>query len=155
MRFLTVLFVVAMTTGCGGDPKPAPPAAASKPAAPKPADESRRLPKANLLDSRIVDDHLMGKAFMPGGTLGSYRKSKTEYEIFIAKAPAPADAALVLLEWKRALSSARLVPAFGAYSGQDAGVPVFVFTKGPWIAGIRGLADKDADPVARTLASAL
>jgi hypothetical protein len=121
----------------------------------RPADESRRFPKENLVESRIVERQLMGKSFMPGGTLGLYRKGRSEYELFLAKMPSANDAAIALLDWKRALADAKLVPAFGAYFGRDGERPVFVFTKGSWIAGVVGLNEKQADLPARELASRL
>lgn len=89
---------------------------------------------------------------MPGGTLATYRKGKTEYSMFLAKLPNATDAALLLLDWNKSLTGAHLVPSFGGYFGQDAGRPVFVFTKGAWIAGVVGLPEKEADLEARTLA---
>lgn len=123
--------------------------------APKPPDESRRFPKANLLETKVVDKELMGKPFMPGGTLARYKKGKTEYEMFIAMLSTPQDAAILLPDWRKTLADAKLIPSFGGYFGQDAGRPVFVFAKGAWIAGIAGLAEKQADVQARLLAAEL
>jgi hypothetical protein len=92
---------------------------------------------------------------MPGGTLGHYKKGKTEYEVFIAKLPTPLDAAILLPDWSKALTGSKLVPSFGGYFGLDAGRPVFVFSKGAWIAGIAGLSEKDVDAFARILAAQL
>jgi hypothetical protein len=128
----------------------------SKPAEkPKPADESRRFPKTNLVGTIVVDQQLLGKPFMPGGTLAQYKKGKTEYQMFLAKTAMPNDAALILPDWRTVLTDAKLIPSFGGYFGRDAGRPVFVFSKGPWIAGIAGLEQKDADTEARKLAAAL
>jgi hypothetical protein len=103
----------------------------------------------------VVDKELLGKAFMPGGTLGQYRKGKTEYDVFVARAATSTDAALILPDWEHALTDAKFIPSFGGYFGHDAGRPVFVFTKGPWIAGIAGLPEREADRIARELAKAL
>jgi len=123
--------------------------------APKPPDESRYLPRTNQISTEVVADHLLGKTFMPGGTLGHYKNGKSEYEMFVRKLAAPLDAALLLPEWQKELKGSKLVPAFGAYAGDDAGRPVFVFTKGAWIAGIAGLTEKQADLPARALATLL
>ena len=157
IRFVHVALAGLLLTGCGGGEKRAATTdtKAAEPARPKPADESRRMPKDNLVDTRVVDDDLMGKSFMPGGTVGRYKKGKGEYELFLAKMPSPNDAAIALLDWKRALADAKMIPAFGAYYGLEGGKPVFVFTKGPWVAGVSGLKEKDADPPARLLASRL
>ena len=145
-----------MLCSCGSQPKPTPSAQpAAQPAPAKPADESQRFPKANLVDSKVVDNHLLGKDFMPGGTLAHYKRGKAEYDMFVARTDSPTDAAILLLDWKKAMTDANLVAAFGGYFGKDNGQPVFVFTKGAWIVGIAGLSQKQADPEARLLAVAL
>jgi len=116
----------------------------------RPADESRRFPKAELTESRVVDNQAMGKSFLPGGTIATYRKG--EYELFLVKMADAQSAAIALLDWKKELTEAKLIPAFGGYFGKDAGRPVFVFTKGAWVAGVAGLKEKDADAKARLLA---
>ena len=75
--------------------------------------------------------------------------------MFVSKLPNPTDAAIRLLDWKRAMSDAKLVPSFGGYSGKDGDNLVFVFAKGDWLAGIRGLNERDADAQARLLAAQL
>jgi len=50
---------------------------------PKPLTTNSRLafPSPNLVDTKVVDKQLLGKPFMPGGTLAHYKKGKTEYEM--------------------------------------------------------------------------
>jgi hypothetical protein len=146
-----VIFLVS----CGSAPNPPAPSNPPKAEAPKPSDETRHLPKANLVESKVVDKELLGKPFMPGGTLGHYKKGKTEYDVFIAKLPTALDAAILLPDWSKALAGSKLVPSFGGYFGQDGARPVFVFSKGTWIAGIAGLPEKDVDAPARILAAQL
>jgi hypothetical protein len=121
----------------------------------KPAGESRCFPKANLVETKVVDKEFLGKPFMPGGTLVRYKKGKTEYEMFAARLPSALDAAILLPDWDKALAGSKLIPSFGGYFGQDSGRSVFVFSKGAWIAGIVGLPGKEADLTARTLAGQL
>jgi hypothetical protein len=150
--------LAALLVSCGSEPKPTVPAEAPKTkaaTAPKPADESSRFPKPNLIDTKVVDDHLIAKPFMPGGTIAHYKKGKLEYDMFITKLANPTDAAILLPDWRKALTDAKLIPSFGGYYGTDAGRPIFVFSKGAWIAGIVGLPKKDADAHARVLAAAL
>lgn len=154
MKPLAVIALAAALCSCGSAPKPA----ASEPArktTPPPSDESRRFPKANLVDTKVVEKELMGKPFMPGGTLARYKKGAVEYEMFIAKLPDATTAAITLPDWRKALSGAKLVPSFGGYFGHDNGRPVFVFSKNAWIAGIAGLPEKDAGAQARLLAAQL
>ncbi len=143
---------VLLLTSCGSQPKPEP---VTKAETPKPSDESARFATANLVETKVVDKELMGKPFMPGGTLARYKKGKKEYEMFVTKLPTATDAAILLPDWRKALSDSKLVPSFGGYFGMDAGRPVFVFSKGAWIAGIAGLPEKEADAEARILAARL
>lgn len=154
MRTLLLAFAAVVLTACSSKPEPVKEAAAPPPA-PRPADESRRFPSADRVETQVVDKEIAGKAFMPGGTIAKYRKGKTEYEMFIARAASPTHAAITLSDWRKVMTDPKLVAAFGGYMGQDNGVPTFVFTKGQWIAGIRGLNEKQADLPARTLAARL
>jgi hypothetical protein len=156
MRTLPVAALAILLSSC--DSKPSAPTPTPVPkvvSTPKPADESRRFPKEYRVGTIVMDKELLGKQFMPGGTLGQYRKGKIEYEVFVARAATSTDAALILPDWEHALTDAKFIPSFGGYFGRDAGRPVFVFTKGPWIAGIAGLPEREADGVARKLAKAL
>jgi hypothetical protein len=156
MRLAFLLPAAAvLLVSCGTEPKPSAPEPAKPSAAAKPRDESRRLPLPNRVDTQVVDAQLLGKSFMPGGTLAHYKRGRIEYSMFIAKLPTAQDAAFLLLDWNKALTAAKLIPSFGGYFGQDAGRPVFVFAKGAWIAGVAGLPEKDADMAARTLAAHL
>ncbi|MGA3186499.1 MAG: hypothetical protein ABSF22_05250 [Bryobacteraceae bacterium] len=157
MRTLTVAAFVILLSSCESKPAEAPkPVETAKPVeALPPADESRRFPKPNLAGTIVVEKQLLGKPFMPGGTQAHYKKGKTEYDMFLAKTASANDAALMLPDWRGALTDAKLIPSFGGYFGNDAGRPVFVFAKGAWIAGVAGLNQKEADAAARKLAAAL
>lgn len=163
-KVIVTSVAVVLLISCGGDTKPAPSSAPAKQAEvskpnQKPSDESRRFPTANLTGTEVVDRQLMGKAFMPGGTIAHYKKGKVEYDLFAARLADANAAAFLLPDWRKALSdgttAAQLVPSFGGYFGADAGRPVFVFSRGAWIAGVAGLPLKDADTEARTLAARL
>lgn len=156
MRTLTVAAFVILLSSCDSKPPEAPKTEAPKAAeTPKPADESRRFTKVHLIDTIVVEKQLLGKPFMPGGTLAQYKKGKTEFEMFVAKTASPTEAATILPDWKKLLTDAKYIASFGGYYGRDSGRPVFVFTKGAWIAGVAGLPEKDADAEARKLAKAL
>jgi hypothetical protein len=156
MRTLTVAAFAILLSSCDSKPAEPPKVEAPKTAeTPKPADESRRFTKVHLIDTIVVEKQLLGKPFMPGGTLAQYKKGKTEFEMFVAKTASPTEAAVILPDWKKVLTDAKYVASFGGYYGHDAGRPIFVFTKGAWIAGVAGLPEKDADAAARKLAKAL
>jgi hypothetical protein len=149
---LYFLATIPWLVSCGSAPPPAP---AKKAEVPKPFDESHRFPTENLVGTKVFDAALTGKPFMPGGTLATYRKGKIEYEMFVSELPSATDAAILLPDWRRALKDAKLIPSFGGYFGDNEGRPMFVFTKGAWIAGVAGLPEKDADRQARILAAQL
>ena len=155
MRTLFVAAVAIVLISCSAKQEPPTEPSTPKAAAPKPADESRRFPAADQIGTAVVEKGIAGKPFMPGGTVAKYRKGKTEYEMFVARAASPTHAAIALSDWRKVMTDPKLVASFGGYMGQDNGVPTFVFTKGQWIAGIRGLPEKQADLPARTLASRL
>ncbi|MGD0365569.1 MAG: hypothetical protein ABSC93_32195 [Bryobacteraceae bacterium] len=156
MRTLVIpALAAALLISCGAEPKPSAPEPDKPAAAARPADESRRLPLADRVDAQVVDNHLLDKPFMPGGTLAHYKRGKIEYSMFVARMPNAQDAAFLLLDWHKALASAKIIPAFGGYFGQDGARPVFVFAKGAWVAGVAGLPEKDADLAARGLAAHL
>lgn len=155
MRTACVLSFVMLLAGCGSDaPKPAQSAAQPAPAQ-KVADESRRFPLADQVDTKVVDREMLGHSFMPGGTIAHYKKGKVEYDMFVARMADANAAVFALPDWRKALTDAKLVPSFGGYFGLDNGRPVFVFSKGVWIAGVAGLNEKDADAPARLLAAHL
>lgn len=70
MRIVALLAALALLTiSCGSAPKPAAQELAKSVEPPKPADESQRFPTANLVKTEVVDKALLGKQFMPGGTV--------------------------------------------------------------------------------------
>lgn len=151
---VSLLALIAASAGCGENKQPAEIRKEPQATRPQPADESRRFPKTGLVETRVTPV-VFGKEFLPGGTVAAYRTAKREWTTFVIKAASPSDAAIALLNWKKALSDSKLVPSFGGYFGTEGGRPVFVFTKGPWVAGVVGLPEKDADAQARLLAARL
>ncbi len=152
------LFLAAVSlalSSCSSQPKPSAVEPPKKADAPKPSDETRRFPMINFVDSQVVGKELLGKPFMPGGTLAHYKKGRIEYDMFVAKLPSATGAAILLPDWQKALTNSKLIPSFGGYFGQDGARPVFVFAKDAWIAGVVGLSEKEADPQARALAAKL
>src|SRR5260370_4984580 len=151
---VVLVCVTLLLASCGPDSKPAT-EVVKKVDAPKPQDESRRCPQTNLVDTKVVEKELMGQPFMPGGTLARYKKGAAEYEMFVAKFSNSDKPAFLLLDWKKAMTDAKLIPSFGGYSGMVDGRPVFVFSKGLWLACIAALPQAQADLEARTLAGRL
>jgi hypothetical protein len=61
----------------------------------------------------------------------------------------------LLLDLKTTLVDPAYIASMGGYFGTDSGKPVYVFAKNKYLAGITGLAEDLADPIARQLAARL
>ena len=88
-----MLFTAVAMISCSSPPKEAAAPAAKQAERRKPADESQRFPDTDRVQTKVVDEHLLDKPFMPGGTLAHYKKGKQEYDLFAGKADSPTDAA--------------------------------------------------------------
>ena len=92
---------------------------------------------------------------MPGGNLANYKTRDGEYEMFLVQAADPQAAAFMLLDWKSAMTGSKYLAHMGGYAGTLDGKPIYVFSKGPYLAGISGLPEPKADTVARVFAARL
>lgn len=152
------MFALVFAVGCSSSTAPAPkaePAKAEPKAAVKPAPEDIRFPKANRVEVVQVAEPLYGKSFLAGGNIARYKKGAKEFELFLIKASSPAATGVMIFDYKNVLTDAKFVAHFGGYAGKDGGTEVFLFTKGSWFAGVRGLPQPEADTLAREFASRL
>jgi len=154
-RFCLALAVLLFSSGACSNPalevKTAPPADATDP----PPDQSQHFPQTGLIKMERVPDHLLDKKFMPGGNLASYKRGKLEYQQFLGTMADADHAAFLLLDWNKELKGSKYLAHMGGYAGMDGGRPLYVFTKGAWIAGVAGLPQDQADIVARQFAARL
>ena len=155
MRAWALTLAFAALVGCGGQPANVPQASPVVRIGAMPDTPMVSFPVANLVKTQVFAGQLMGQAFMPGGRVATYSKGGKEYQMFATQVGSALDAAVLLPDWRKALTGAKLVPSFGGYFGMDAGKPVFVFAKDKWVAGVAGLPIKDADAAARLLAAEL
>jgi hypothetical protein len=118
-------------------------------------DNTALLLPANRTGTRVVPDHLLGKAALPGGSLGDYDANGKKYQLFIIETASAQDAAILLLDLKVTLTDPAYIAYMGGYFGMDAGAPVYVFAKAKYLAGVVGLPKDAADPIARQLAARL
>jgi hypothetical protein len=120
-----------------------------------PQDVATKFPLTGQTRIELVPDHLLGKDFMPGGNLADYQTASGKYQMFLVKMPDSQKAAFVLLDWQSAMPKAKYLAHMGGYFGMDQGKPVYVFSKGPYLAGLVGLSEEKADPEARRFAAKL
>ncbi len=150
--YLVMLALVALLAGCGA-PVAAPPPVATKPA--KPADETNKFPAKDRVQVEIAEEHVLGIAKLPAGNVAAYQAAGRQWKLFLIKTKSNEAAALLLFDYKASLANVKFVPHFGGYAGDDGATPMFLFQKGPFLAGVAGLPEKDADTLARDFAARL
>jgi hypothetical protein len=154
-RFVCVL-AIGLLGGCGGGEAPQQTAAQKEPApVAKPPDQSRRFPSTNQVKIEIVDNHLLGKDFLPGGNLAEYEREGKKYQQFLITAKTPDQATFMMMDFKAQLSGAKFLGHFGGYFGLDGETPVLLFPLNNYLAGVVGLPQDEADLVARDFAARL
>jgi len=152
MRGFTAIVVALLLAGCNSTPTPT---KTEVPPPPPVHDNTAMLPSVNRTGTRVVPNHLLGKSMLPGGTIGEYDDNGRKYQLFIIETESAQDAAIMLLDFKVALTDPAYIAYMGGYFGTDAGNPVYVFGKSQYLAGVTGLAEDLADPIARQLAQRL
>ena len=140
---------------CGGGPPKEQPQSVPAAAPAKPVDDSQRFPLADQVSMRLVNDHVLGKEFLPGGNVAEYRRRGKAYQQLLIHASSAEAAALLLFEFKSHLRDAKYLAHMGGYFGMDGTTPVYIFQKGAFLAGLAGLPEKDADLLARQFAARL
>lgn len=152
MRMILSLCLLAALAGCGSAPAPSP-----RPVPPRPrvADDTHHFPAANRASASVVEDHLLGHAFLPGGNIAHYKKGAREYDLILIRTSSPEAAALLLLDYKKHLQNPKVIAHFGGFAGADSGKPAFLFAKGAWLGGVLGLPQEEADLAAREFAARL
>jgi hypothetical protein len=151
----SLLLTALVLTSCGsGSDKKAAVAEAVPP--PAPVKDNRILLLAeNQKVAMLVQNHLLGKKVFPGGTLGEYDDGDRKYQLFIISTASPQDAAILLLDTKVTMGDPQYIAYMGGYYGTDAGKPFYVFADKQYLAGVVGLPEDLADPIARQLAARL
>lgn len=151
---LALLLAALCLAGCSSQPASAPAPAPEKKTV-RPPDDTHRFPAQDQVESKVVAGPLLGHSFLSGGNIATYRKGKRQYELLLVRAASPTAAAILLLDYKKALKDPKLIAHFGGYFGLDSGRPAFVFTKNRWLCAVVGLPEADADAVARPFAARL
>lgn len=150
-----IIAVLALGLGaCSSNQAPPPmPPPSSTAVKPKIPDLTRSFPGKNRKGVEIVEQGIAGSKILPGGNVGTYQAGGKSWQLFLIPVKSAEAAAILLLDYKSTLSNPAYVPAFGAYAGHSGATHIFVLQKGPYLAGIAGLNDKDADPIAREFAA--
>ena len=121
------------------------------------------LPADHQTSATVVRSHILDNKTLPGGSLGEYEAQGRKYQLFIVESTSAQEAAFLMLDFKDTLKNPVYIAYMGGYfgepmnpSGTPAGdKPVYVFAKGNFLAGVVGLSQAMADPIARELAARL
>jgi hypothetical protein len=151
MKACCALLAAVLLSACGA-PAPQKKVEQHTVAAPPPKDNTDKLLPLNRVSARVVPEHVLGNSALPGGTVGEYEAKGQKYQLFIVETDSPQSAAFLLLDVKGTLKDPEYMAYFGGYFGTDANGGVFVFAKGKYLAGVAGLPQAKADPIARELA---
>ena len=151
MRGLAVIAICGALVSCSSPPEKK----AETPSPPPVKDDTALLLPLNRASAKVVPNHLLGKDALPGGTVGDYEVGGSKYQLFIIETNSAQAAAILLLDLKATLKDPAYIAYMGGYFGGDAGGPVYVFAKAKYLAGVVGLAEDRADPIARQLAARL
>ena len=94
------------------------------------------LPAEGLKGTEVVQNHLLGKEQMPGGTLGNYEAKGKKYRLFVIDVDDNQKAAFLLLDLKKTLKDPDYIDYMGGYFGNDGAQNVYVFAKLHYLAGV-------------------
>jgi len=150
MRGWVWIGVIALA-GCSNAPEKK----AEAPVAAVVTDNTAQLLPLNRTSAKVVPDHLLGKSPLPGGTIGDYDVNGLKYQLFIIETDSAQSAAILLLDLKATLKDPAYIAYMGGYFGTDANGPVYAFAKAKYLAGVVGISEDRADPIARQLAARL
>ena len=109
----------------------------------------RCFPVTGRIAIKEVPNHLFNNQAFPSGILADYKG----YQLFLMRTPGNQQAAFLLLDYKKTLRAPRYLPNMGGFYGTDStDHPHYIFAKGPFLAGVIGLPQDQADPIAREFA---
>src|SRR6185312_5037451 len=99
MRFAAPLFMLVCVglVGCSSSPEPAA-APAAKPAPPRVLDHTSLFSDEGKVDARVVPDHILDIAALPGGSLAEYKVKGKTYQMFIIDTDTNQNAAFMMVD---------------------------------------------------------
>ena len=155
MKSIVMTLSLALVWGCGSPNDQ--PVVETKQVRPveKILDETHKFPKDGLVESKLVESHLAGKEFMPGGNFAEYDAKGKKYQMFFTLRGTGDEALFLLMDYKDLLEDSKFIAHLGGYFGSHEGVPTLVFQKNMYLIGVTGLDEKDADMAARAIAARL
>ncbi len=155
MRFLLLAGLGLLMAGCASAPDKKAAVTEAPPPSPPVKDDRVFLLAENQKSAAMVQDHVLGMKVLPGGTVGEYDDGARKYQLFIIETASAQDAAILLLDTKAAMTDPQYIAYMGGFFGTESGKAFYVFADKKYLAGVVGLAEDLADPIARQLAARL
>jgi hypothetical protein len=158
MKIAALLLISIALIGCSSAPEPAAepakPVAATGPA--KVPDHTSVFDDKDKVSTSIVPDHMLGIPALPGGSFAEYNSKGKKYQEFIIDLDSNQHAAFAMLDIKHAMTGdPEYLAHIGGYFGTWNGQPLYCFAKLHYLAGVVGLPQAKADPLAIWLANQL
>ena len=150
MRYLGLMLVLLVFSGCGAAPPPEVVEEAAPPPAPR--DESHRFPTQGRVETAVVEGHVLDRDFLPAGNVATYELDGQEFTVFIVSYESSDKAGLAAFDIKGHFTDPKFVAHFGGFHGTEGGEPWFIFPKNKAVGGVVGLPLEDADQFARKFA---
>ena len=151
---LAVLLLAGLV-GCSSAPEPAATPAKAAVAPQPPKDHTSLFSDAGKVGTKLVADHILDLKVLPGGSWAEYDVKGKKYQMFIIDTESTEAAAFMLPDVKAQMTNPQYIPWMGGYFGMLGDTQVFCFSKTHYVAGVVGLPEDQADPLARTLAAQL
>ena len=160
MRLVAPLMVLVCLglAGCSSSPEPkvVKNVVRIDPPPPPVKNHTSLFPDAGKIDARIVTDHILDIAALPGGSVAEYNVKGKSYQMFIIDTDTNQNAAFMMLDVKHAMAAdPDYMAHIGGYFGTYKDKPLYCFAKRHYLAGVYGLARAKADPLAIELAAQL
>lgn len=149
MRYIGLMLVLLVFSGCGSPP---PPEVAEEVAPPPPRDESHRFPTQGRVETAVIEGHVLDRDFLPAGNAAKYELDGRAFTVFLISYESADKAGLAAFDIKGHFTDPKFVAHFGGFQGTEGGEPWFIFPKNKAVGGVVGLPLDEADQFARKLA---
>ena len=106
--------------------------------------EDVRFPSQNRKSMAVVQQPMLGLAYLAAGNLAEYDTGNKQYRLMLIHCRSAQQAGSYIFDIKSQMKEPKFVASYGGYFSQTAAGPLFVFAKGSYIAGIVGLSEDDA-----------
>src|SRR6185437_1042417 len=157
MKIALIGVALLALAGCSSAPETPPTPAPTAKTEPAPVKNHTSLfDDAGKINATVVPDHILGMQTLPGGSYAEYDLKGVKYQEFIVDTDSNSQAADELVDMKHEMAkdpAPEYLSHIGGYFGTYQGKPLYVYAKLHYLAGVVGLPEDKADPLAIKLAA--